>query len=70
MANQSTDLLAAIGAIQTLVENFPMGLLSALNVKNYSSSLEFLLDALRTLGINDKEIITFILEELSLLLLK
>ena len=64
MANQSTDLLAAIGAIQTLVENFPMGLLSALNVKNYSSSLEFLLDALRTLGINDKEIITFILEEL------
>lgn len=64
MANQSSNLLASIGAIQTLVENFPMGLLSALKVKTYSSSLEFLLDALRTLGVNDKEIITFILEDL------
>ena len=60
MANQSTDILATIGAIQTLVENFPMGLLSALNVKKYNSSLEFLVDALRTLGVNDKEIISFL----------
>ena len=62
MANQSTDILATIGAIQTLVENFPMGLLSALNVKKYNSSLDFLIDALRTLGINDKELISFLLE--------
>lgn len=62
MANQSTDILATIGAIQTLVENFPMGLLSALNVKKYNSSLDFLVDALRTLGINDKELISFLLE--------
>ena len=62
MANQSTDILATIGAIQTLVENFPMGLLSALNVKKYNSSLDFLIDTLRTLGINDKELISFLLE--------
>lgn len=64
MANQSSELLATIGAIQTLVENFPTGLLTALNVKKYSSSLEFLLDALRTLGVNDQDIINFILEKL------
>ena len=64
MANQSSNLLASIGAIQTLVENFPMGILSSMNVKTYNSSLEFLMDALRTIGVNDKEIITFILEEI------
>lgn len=64
MANQDSGILASIGAIQTLVENFPMGLLSSLNVTNYSSSLEFLVDALRTLGVNDKEIITFLLQDL------
>jgi len=53
MANQSSDLLASIGAIQTLVENFPMGILSSLKVKTYSSSLEFLVDALRTIGVDD-----------------
>ena len=64
MASQSTDILAAIGAIQTLIENFPMGILSSLKVKTYSSSLDFLIDALRTLGVNDKEVITFVLENI------
>lgn len=62
MANQSTNILATIGAMQTLVENFPMGLLSALNIKKYNSSLDFLVDSLRTLGINDRELISFLLE--------
>lgn len=64
MANEATQLLATIGAIQTIIENFPMGFQTAYNVKTYHSSLDFLLDALRTIGVNDKEIITFVLEEL------
>lgn len=62
--NKATDLLATIGAMQTLIENFPMGFQTAFNVKTYTSSLDFLLDALKTIGINDKEIISFVLEEL------
>ena len=57
--NKATDLLATIGAMQTLIENFPMGFQTAFNVKTYTSSLDFLLDALKTIGINDKEIISF-----------
>ena len=64
MASQSTDLLTSIGVIQTLVENFPMGILTSKNVKKYNTSLEFMLDALRTIGVNDKDIISFVLEEL------
>ncbi len=65
MANNSpNELLATIGAIQTLVENFPMGLQTAYNAKSYHSSLDFLLDALRTVGVSDQDIISFVLEEL------
>ena len=58
------DVLATIGAIQTIIENFPMNLLSALNIKTYHSSMDFLMDALRTVGVSDKDIIKFVLEEL------
>lgn len=64
MANRNTELLSVIGAMQTLIENYPFGINTAYNAKRYSSSLEFLLDSLRRIGVNDHEIITFILEEL------
>ena len=64
MANKNTELLSVIGAMQTLIENYPFGIDTANEAKKYSSSLEFLLDALRRIGVNDHEIITFILEEL------
>lgn len=63
-SNGTNELLATIGAIQTLIENFPMGFQTAFNVKKYNSSLDFLLDALRTVGVNDQEIIKFVLEDL------
>lgn len=58
------DVLAAIGAIQTVIENFPFNIYSAMNVKTYHSSMDFLTDALRTVGVSDKDIIQFVLEEL------
>ena len=58
------DVLAAIGAIQTVIENFPFNIFSAMNVKTYHSSMDFLMDALRTVGVSDKDIIQFVLEEL------
>ena len=58
------DVLAAIGAIQTVIENFPFNIYSAMNVKTYHSSMDFLMDALRTVGVSDKDIIQFVLEEL------
>ena len=59
-----SDVLATIGAIQTIIENFPMNILSAFNIKTYHSSMDFLMDALRTVGVSDKDIIKFVLEEL------
>lgn len=61
MGTQAQEAIAAIGAMQTIVKNFPISLLSALNPKKYDSALEFIIDVLSSIGITTKDIIEYIL---------
>ncbi len=66
MANkQSTDVLSTIGAMQTLVENFPMGITTVHNIKSYTSTMDFLMDCFKTVGVTDSEIIELILKKIT-----
>lgn len=61
----STDkVLALIGALNTLVENFPMSILDLFKGKTYNSVFEFLIDVLATCGIDVNEVIEIILKEI------
>lgn len=51
--------MGTLNAIQTLVENFPMNFLN--KGKTYTSVIDFALDVLYALGINEEAIITFLL---------
>lgn len=64
MANVVSELLGRIGAIQTLIENFPMSIFENSRGKVYTSTIEFVVDVLRQLGISEREI----LDELILLI--
>ena len=64
MSSETQEVLALIGAMQTLVENFPMSVLSLLNVKKYNSAMEFIIDILGALGVTDRDIIEFLLTEI------
>ena len=65
MAQQTAEVLSTIGAIQTLVENFPMGLFTSHNVKTYSSGMDFMMDALKTIGVSDTEILALVLKRIT-----
>lgn len=57
---QTDRILSNIGAIRTLLENFPMGLFDK-DGKTYTSAFEFIMDVLRCCGINDQELISYII---------
>lgn len=62
MADKASQVLGKIGAIQTLIENFPMGILDAYGGKTYSSMAEFVVDALKEVGVDDRTIIQKLIE--------
>ena len=58
-------VLGAIGALHTLIDNFPMSILDLLKGgKTYTSSFEFIMDVLYACGVPNDEIIGFLLEEI------
>ena len=57
---QTDRILSNIGAIKTLLENFPMGLFER-DGKTYTSSFEFIMDVLRSCGISDQTLISYII---------
>lgn len=57
---QTDRILGNIGAIKTLLENFPMGLFER-DGKIYTSSFEFIMDVLRSCGVNDQTLISYII---------
>jgi len=63
MTNAS-EIIGKINAMQTLVENFPMSILSLFQGKRYTNVIEFILDVLRQLGIDDIFIINKLIEEI------
>lgn len=57
---QTDRILSNIGAIRTLLENFPMGLFER-DGKTYVSSFEFIMDVLRSCGINDQYLVSYLI---------
>lgn len=51
--DKTTKILGLIGSMQTLIENFPMSIFSINRGKRYDNSLEFVLDVLKQLGLDD-----------------
>ena len=64
MDEATSEILARLGVMQTLVENFPLGILDQFKIKTYKSGFEFLVDCLQAININDKEIFRFILTDI------
>lgn len=64
MDESTSAILAQLGTMQTLVENFPMGILSSVQIKKYTSAFEFLVDCLHCININEQEIFKFILTDI------
>lgn len=64
MDEGASELIATLGAMQTLVENFPMSLLSQIKIKNYTSVFEFITDCLGTINVTEKDIFRFILTDI------
>lgn len=56
-APRTSNVLGAIGAMQTLLDNFPMNILDMLREKEYASVFDFLLDVLKECGVNTDEVI-------------
>lgn len=62
MADVASQVLGKIGAIQTLIENFPMGILDTFGGKTYSGIADFVIDALKEVGVDDRTIIQKLIE--------
>lgn len=62
MANKAAQVLGRINSIQTLIENFPMGILDAYEGKTYTSIADFVVDALKEVGVDDRVIIQKLIE--------
>jgi len=58
--NQTDRVLSNIGAIRTLLENFPMGLFER-DGKTYTSAFEFIMDVLKAVGIDPKELLSYLI---------
>lgn len=62
MAATTTEVIGTIGAIQTLIENFPMSIFDLFGNKTYSNPIEFIMDVLKQLGITDMVLIDKLIE--------
>jgi len=64
MDEGTSELLSMLGTMQTLVDNFPMGLLSQVQIKNYTSVFDFLTDCFQAINVSEKDIFRFILTDI------
>lgn len=64
MKNATNDMFSTIGAVQTLVENFPMNLISFGDL-NFSTSFDVLTILFQMLGIDREEIIKLLTDALA-----
>lgn len=62
MANVTSDVIGTIGAVQTLIENFPMSIFAIFGNKIYSDPIEFIMDVLRQLGITNRVLVDKLIE--------
>lgn len=64
MARDTQQILARLNAILTLTDKFPMGILSSIRWKTYTSALDYVIDVLIELGCNPREILQELITEL------
>lgn len=64
MKQDTQRIIADLNAMVTLVDKFPMSILSYLNFKPYNSPFEFILDVLAAIGVNPREYIDELLYEI------
>ena len=62
MANLTSEIIGTIGAMQTLIENFPMSIFAIFGNKVYTNPIEFVMDVLRQLGISDRVLVDKLIE--------
>ena len=62
MAALTTEVIGTIGAIQTLIENFPMSIFELFGNKTYTNPIDFIMDVLRQLGISDVVLVDKLIE--------
>lgn len=62
MAATTTEVISTIGAIQTLIENFPMSIFELFGNKTYTNAIDFIVDVLRQLGISDMDLVDKLIE--------
>lgn len=61
--DETHKIIAKINAMLTLVDKFPMNILSGRKTTTYTSSIDFLLDALAALGVNPREVMLSIIKD-------
>ena len=64
MKEGTSEILSIIGTMQTLVANFPDGILASVAVKRYTSAIDFLVDCLGAVNISSTDIFSFILSDI------
>lgn len=62
--SSTTSVLGAIGAMQTLVENFPMSLLALFKGKQYTCVFDFMIDLLQACGVDMNKITEYLIENI------
>ena len=62
MAALTTEVIGTIGAVQTLIENFPMSIFELFGNKIYTNPIDFIMDVLRQLGISDVVLVDKLIE--------
>lgn len=62
MIKNTSEIIGFIGGTQTLVEKFPMSILDATRGKTYTSVIDFILDILKTIGIDDRVLLLKIIQ--------
>lgn len=63
MNKEAAELLRTIGAMQTLVQMFPLALLKGYHVETIDSPIDLIVACLSTIGVTDKEIFSFLLTD-------
>lgn len=64
MVSNTNNIIGFIGGAQTLIENFPMSILGRVEGKKYTSVIDFILDVLRAIGVDDRTILKKLLQVL------
>ena len=64
MNKEAAELLNTLGAMRTLVQMFPLNIMKGIRVESIDSPIDLIVACLSMVGVNDKEILSFVLSEI------